>query len=164
VEERILQACEIDRLHRARILVDGHAVECLAAYRRAIWAASDAMAKLGVRAACARCGSVIPGGCCFEGMEQHIDTYALWANLLLGVRLPERAMLRGCCFFIGDHGCRLLACGAFCLNYLCDPLKAALGPDGVTHLLALVGDQISAGWEMERRLRQLVVPPADRGS
>ena len=41
---------------------------------------------------------------------------------------------------------------SFCLNYFCPSLRTQLGPTLMDTLLAVVGQELAAGWELETAL------------
>jgi hypothetical protein len=77
----------------------------------------------------------------------------LLINLLFGVELPERREIPEGCFFVGEKGCRLLARHTFCVNYLCPVLIRSLERKEKRELATVSGEEILAGWELEKKLR-----------
>jgi hypothetical protein len=76
----------------------------------------------------------------------------LFVNLLLGSVLPEKTDFAGSCHFMGDNGCKLQARQSFCLNYFCPDLKNSLGEQTILRIQQQAGEQLLAGWELERAL------------
>jgi hypothetical protein len=153
IAQRIDRARELHRLHGQQLLAHQKIRACLERYRRALAVTDELMHRTGVRAACARCAAEVPGGCCFDGMDQGYDPVHLLINLLLGSPLPERAIVDGCCHFVGAEGCRIVACHPYCIDYFCGPLKQALGRACLDHLQRVVEAQITLGWDVERAVR-----------
>ncbi len=112
----------------------------------------SAMLQSGVVAACAMCAASGKGSCCFREMGESYGFIGLFVNLLLGSVLPEKTDFPGSCHFVGDKGCKLQARQSFCLNYFCPELKNSLGEETVLRIQRQVGEQLLAGWELERRL------------
>jgi hypothetical protein len=110
------------------------------------------MLQSGVVGACARCAANGKGSCCFREMGESYGFIGLFVNLLLGSVLPEKTDFPGSCHFVGDKGCKLQARQSFCLNYFCPELKDSLGEETVLRIQRQVGEQLLAGWELERRL------------
>ncbi len=112
----------------------------------------SAMLQSGVVAACTRCAVSGEGSCCFREMGESYGFIGLFVNLLLGSVLPEKTDLPGSCYFVGDNGCKLQARQAFCLNYFCPELKNSLGEETILTVQRQAGEQLLAGWELERSL------------
>jgi hypothetical protein len=128
-------------------------LERLEKYREAIPQTLEQMLRAGVLGACASCGAGPAGSCCFQGVEDWYDDILLLINLLLGLELPDQRELPGGCFFVGEKGCRLMARHAFCVNYLCPALAGTIGLEEKSNLLALSGQELLCGWELEMELR-----------
>ncbi len=111
-----------------------------------------AMLRSGVVSACTGCAVSHKGGCCFGEMGESYGFMGLFVNLLLGSDLPKKTDLSGSCHFVGDRGCKLQARQYFCLNYFCPDLKNSLGEETLLMILQRVGEQLLAGWELERAL------------
>ncbi len=123
----------------------------LTCYDSAIEATQRAMGEAGMGLSCGRC-SKDTGSCCFQEVETWYDHRLLLINLLLSGDLPRSREVEGECLFLGERGCRLRARYAFCLNYFCPMLKARFGLDLLKTLLAAVGRELAAGWELEQAL------------
>lgn len=122
-------------------------------YLEAIGKTGAAMRRNGVVKGCTACAAQPHGSCCFSGIEEGFDHMLLLINMLLGRELPDEKGLPGSCYFVGEYGCKLIAKSYFCLHYLCPELKAMLGSAGCRDLLRIVGEELSAGWELEQTLR-----------
>jgi len=151
IQERIREAESLYRSHGQRILALPEMNRRLTRYDRAIENTQASMRQTGIAAACSLC-SERTGSCCFQEVETWYDPMLLLINLLLGSPLPHAGILSGECIFLGKQGCRLRARYAFCLNYLCPSLRTQLGPAGAKAVLAAVGEELAAGWEMEQAL------------
>src|SRR5208337_3377711 len=112
----------------------------------------SAMLQSGVVPACTRCAASGKGSCCFREMGESHGFMGLFVNLLLGSVLPEITYFPGSCHFVGDNGCKLQARQAFCLNYFCPELKNSVGEETVLSIQRQAGEQLLAGWELERSL------------
>jgi hypothetical protein len=121
-------------------------------YKTAIDKTNDLMREGGVHRTCACCASGPGGSCCFEGVETWYDRHLLLINLLLDVKIPEVGVYAGYCRFVGEHGCRLIARYAFCVNYLCPILRKDLGSEGCRALSSVVGAELASGIQVERYL------------
>lgn len=110
------------------------------------------MLRSGAVSACTRCAASGKGSCCFAEMGESYEFMGLFVNLLLGSNLPEKTDLPESCHFVGDSGCKLQARQSFCLNYFCPELKDFLGEETILMIRRLVGEQLLAGWELERAL------------
>ena len=148
-------------ISRARMLFLGfgsvlgtdHCIQtALADYRQAIRTNRRLMRQMGVLRVCSCCARENDGGCCFHGMEEHVDRILLLINLLWGLQLPVERDLPDHCLFLGRQGCKLLARYHFCVNYFCSDLKNRLHCSRWKALQAGVGAELSAGWEAEHAL------------
>jgi len=110
------------------------------------------MRELGVVAACTQCAVSGKGSCCFDGMDRSYGATALLVNLLLGSELHEETDFPRTCRYVGEEGCRLKARHSFCLNYFCPDLQESLGAEKIERIRRGVGEQLLAGWELERAL------------
>lgn len=120
-------------------------------YRDLIRKTDALMIESGVVSACSRC-AVEKGSCCFAGMDDGYGALLLYVNLLMGSELSEKADFPRSCRFVGKAGCRLKARHSFCLNYFCPDLRESLGEKEVERIQRSVGEQLLAGWELERAL------------
>jgi len=93
-------------------------------------------------------------------MGESYGSIGLFVNLLLGSALPEKTDFPASCHFVGDRGCKLQARQSFCLNYFCPDLKNSLGEQTILGIQQQVGEQLIAGWELERALAKHI---ADAG-
>lgn len=132
-------------------------------YREAIARTSGLMHRNGVVEGCTVCAAQPKGSCCFSGIEDGFDEVLLLINLLLGKELPDAPDLPESCYFVGKYGCKLAAKSYFCLHYLCPGLQEALGPAGCRELLRVVGEELSAGWELEQAVRRWFGRHGERG-
>ena len=166
---QIEQAYRIFRSQGKRLLATPAIGELLLNYDSAIEATQRTMGEAGMGLSCGRC-SKDTGSCCFQEVETWYDHRLLLINLLLSGDLPRSRQIRGECLFLGEQGCRLRARYAFCLNYFCPMLKARFGPDLLRTLLAAVGRELAAGWELglalNRRFTLLtkIGPSTQKGS
>jgi hypothetical protein len=110
------------------------------------------MLQSGVVSACTRCAASGKGSCCFREMGESYGFMGLFVNLLLGSVIPDKADFPGSCHFLGDNGCKLQARQSFCLNYFCPDLKNSLGEETILWTRQKAGEQLLAGWELERAL------------
>jgi hypothetical protein len=120
-------------------------------YDGAIENTQETMRQAGVADICGLCAKET-GSCCFQEVETWYDPMLLLINLLLDADLPRSRQIPGQCLFLGDKGCRLRARYAFCLNYFCPHLKIRLGSGAMNIMLAAVGQELAAGWELEQSL------------
>ncbi len=123
-------------------------------YKHAIDTTDSMFKKFGVSAACSKCAQEIHGSCCFEGMEENYNEILLLINLLLGVQLPLNREHKNQCFFIGSHGCKLVARYSFCVNYFCPKLEESLGQDKMARLAGVIGNEVFTGWELELAIKK----------
>jgi hypothetical protein len=142
-------------------LEDLEAGRLLRKLRDLIRKTDSAMLQSGVVAACTRCAASGKGSCCFRQMGESYGFIELFVNLLLGSVLPEKMDFPGSCHFVGDNGCKLQARQAFCLNYFCPDLKNSLGEQTILRIQQQAGEQLLAGWELERALARYMAD-ADR--
>jgi hypothetical protein len=156
IEKEIEKARRLYAMGQEGVFLQKGIAEDLARYRNAISSTYEQMGRAGVIRACSSCAAGSGGSCCFHGVEDWYDDVLLLINLLLGVSLPEEREVPDGCFFVGEKGCRLLARQAFCVNYLCPVLNESLDPVERSGLLAVSGDELLCGWELEKTLRRWV--------
>jgi len=153
---------EIEKARRLHVRLAGdlflkrEIVAGIEKYRSAIALTSGQMDRAGVIHTCSFCASGSGGSCCFYGVEEWYDDILILMNLLLDVALPERREVPDGCFFVGEKGCRLSARHAFCVNYLCPALRESIEASERSKLLAVTGDELLCGWELEKVLRRWV--------
>ena len=133
-------------------LNDPQSARLLRKLRDLIRRTDSAMLQSGVVSACTRCAVIGKGSCCFREMGESYGFMGLFVNLLLGSVLPEKTDFPGSCHFMGDKGCKLQARQSFCLSYFCPDLKNSLGEETILGTQQQVGEQLLAGWELERAL------------
>lgn len=125
--------------------------------RSAIRASRQAMEAAGIFDLCRQCEEEEGGSCCGAGIEDRYDSVLLAVNLLLGAPLPDEPVVPGGCFFLGEHGCRLLARHVLCVNYLCLKIQERLPLRDVIRVQEVVGREMEALFlleeELKRRLR-----------
>ncbi len=126
----------------------GRLLNCL---REQIRKTDAEMLKSGVVEACTRCAKAT-GSCCFREMGESFGSIDLFINLLLGSKIPAHAEFPESCLFVGQKGCMLQARQSFCLNYFCPELKQSLGKAEILRIQLQAGEQLGAGWELERTL------------
>lgn len=153
IHREIARARLLHEQFGAELMADSGVLELIEKYRDAIDRTAMTMQTMGIDRACALCAADVPGGCCFPGIAEGYDHLLLLINLLYGHPLPDTAELAECCMFVGEKGCMLLARYYYCVQFLCPRLHEMLDPGDVKALLCLVGDEIHAGWELERLLR-----------
>jgi hypothetical protein len=128
----------------------------LSRYRRTIADSAKTMRELGVAGQCGDCADNGAGSCCSRGVEDWYDAMLLFVNLLLGCDLQDVRPLAADCHFVSPNGCTLIARHYFCAQYLCPALKDRLGPAVSKQLLAVVGEELKLGWEVEQYLYRLL--------
>lgn len=128
----------------------------LTRYGDAIRKTKESMQRLGIFTACTSCVEDGRGSCCFPGIEEGYDWVLLLANLLLGCNIPEFHEIQGSCFFVGERGCKLFARYYFCIHYLCPGIRESTSPSDCEGLYRIIGEELSAGWELESTLRRWI--------
>jgi hypothetical protein len=154
IEKKIEEAGRLHARWSKDLSMQREVVEGIEKYRGAIALTSGQMVRAGVIRACSSCAAGSGGSCCFCGVEEWYDDILLLMNLLLDVALPERREVPDGCFFVGEKGCRLSARHAFCVNYLCPTLRESIEASERSNLLAVTGDELLCGWELEKVLRR----------
>jgi hypothetical protein len=145
----------------AEMIADPGIRALLVAYGSAIDRSGARMRDVGVVETCTDCAMRGPGSCCFPGIEEGYDPVLLLINRLMGCPLPDDREVSSSCFFVGSEGCKLKARYYFCLHYLCPRLENLLGTAGAHDLLATIGEELAAGWNLERTLRRWLAPHAE---
>lgn len=139
--------------HGERLSRDSSISEHLSAYLKRITATNTLMRQSQIVDTCAACAEEKAGSCCLQEVEEWYDPILLLINLLMGAELPDFRELPGHCLFVGRKGCKLIARYAFCVNYLCPRLKDLLGPAKTQYLNTVAGEELFAGWEVEKAIR-----------
>ncbi len=129
--------------------------------RELICRTDSAMLQSGVVSVCTECAGS-KGSCCFREMGESYGSIGLFVNLLLGSVLPEKTDFPARCHFVGGRGCKLQARQSFCLNYFCPGLKNSLGEQTILRIQQQVGEQLIAGWELERALARHIADAEKR--
>ena len=155
-EEKIAKALAYYVRYAHSLESDDPFNQLLSRYRRAIAESAETMEKLGVAGQCGDCAGNGPGSCCSRSVEDWYDAMLLFVNLLLGCDLREVRPLSADCHFVGPAGCTLLARPYFCVHFLCPTLKDQLAPATIKQLLAVVGEELRLGWEVEKYLYGLL--------
>lgn len=123
----------------------------------AIQASREAMEAVGIVHLCRQCEEEEGGSCCGAGIEDRYEPVLLAVNLLLGAPLPDEAAVPGGCFFLGEHGCRLVARHVLCVNYLCLKIQERLPLRNLIRVQEVAGREMEALFlleeELKRRLR-----------
>ncbi|MDY6908641.1 MAG: hypothetical protein SWC40_01605 [Thermodesulfobacteriota bacterium] len=153
IEDRIEAAEGLFMRRGASCIADERVRVLLSAYREALEETARIFARNRIGAFCSACAARVPGGCCFQEIEDTYDLVQLLANRLLGAPLPRTRLYAGQCIFLGPRGCTLLARDPFCVNYFCPEIKAGLGPATMKEIRTVVGRELTAGWELEQALR-----------
>ncbi|MEW6665640.1 MAG: hypothetical protein AB1512_10540 [Thermodesulfobacteriota bacterium] len=153
VQGEILAAKRLHTDYGEAMLADPELAPLIERYRGAFLNTRAIMEQEGIFTACAACAARVEGGCCFCGVEEWYDSMLLLINLLLGTQIPLSGNLAEGCLFVGPGGCRLTAKHSFCLNYLCPALKSGLQAGAETRLLAVIGEELLRGWDLERGIR-----------
>jgi hypothetical protein len=130
--------------------------------RELICRTDSAMLQSGVVSACSGCAGS-KGSCCFREMGESYGSIGLFVNLLLGSTLPEKTDFPASCHFVGDRGCKLQARQSFCLNYFCPDLKNSLGEQTILRIQQQAGEQLIAGWDLERSLARHIADAEKQG-
>ncbi len=150
--EKIAKAREWFALHGTELQNDTKIKVLLGTYRSQIAHTAEVMQEIGVAAGCGVCAGEAPGSCCSDSVEDWYDPMLFFINMLLGCDLKEQRSLPTDCHFVGPDGCTLIARNYFCVHFLCPKLKKELGRGGIERLLAVVGHELYAGWQLEQML------------
>jgi hypothetical protein len=163
-QHRIDAASGLYAQHAAELAKHAPFVALLRAYRAAIDQSGAAMGELGVAGKCGDCAAEGPGSCCSQSVEDWYDSMLLFVNLLLGCDLAETRPLAVDCHFVGPQGCTLVARHYFCVQFLCPALKEQLGRAGTQRLLAVVGQELLLGSQLEQLLHRWLQSRQNLGS
>jgi len=154
IEEEINRAKRLYARYGEALTNQDALVALLEMYRNAIGNTQEIMKQLCVVEACSLCACEGSGSCCFQGVEEWYEHVLLFINLVLGRQIPEFREVPGGCLFVGSGGCKLIARHSFCVNYLCPNLKDSIKTRPMKMFLAVSGDELFIGWELERAVRQ----------
>jgi hypothetical protein len=152
IENKIATALGFYAQHAGELFCHEPFLALLRAYRAAIEESGAAMRDLGVAGKCGECSGAGPGSCCSRGVEDWYDSVQLLVNLLMGCDLAETRPLAADCHFVGPQGCTLVARHYFCVHFLCPTLMEQLGHATTKRLLAVVGQELSIGSQLEQQL------------
>lgn len=136
------------------LLADPGLASGLERYRRAIAASREVMSRSAMVDLCADCARETPGGCCFRQVEECYDPVLLLINRLLGAALPERREMPDNCLFLGEKGCKIPARYYFCVNFLCEKLKAGIPESVLEEVRRTSGEELQEGAALEYALRR----------
>jgi hypothetical protein len=161
VSRMIQQALRLYDQFGPEMITDPEILALLDSYCSAIDRSGARMRDVGVVETCTDCAIHGPGSCCFPGIEEGYDTILLFINRLMGCTLPDEREVDASCFFVGSEGCKLKARYYFCLHYLCPRLQSLLGTPGAHDLLATIGEELAAGWQLEQTIRRWLGPQAE---
>lgn len=153
IEQGIKAAKELYLRHQAVLKEQPTIVQKTENYRAAISRTYLQMKKTGVLELCSSCARKKSGSCCFEGVEEWYDATQLLINLIMGVDLHMHREVKDECLFVGSKGCKLIARHSFCVNYLCPDLVASLTEAERKALVAISGEELLLGWELEKSIR-----------
>ena len=154
VSRMIQQAMRLYDRFGPEMIADPKILALLDSYGSAIDRSGARMRDVGVVKTCTDCAMHGPGSCCFPGIEEGYDSILLLINRLMGCCLPDEPEVDSSCFFVGSQGCKLKARYYFCLHYLCPRLQDLLGTAGAHDLLATIGEELAAGWQLEQTIRR----------
>jgi hypothetical protein len=154
VEAKLVAAEKLARLFGEQIRTDPDLAAGLERYRQAIAASREVMGRSAMVTLCAACARETPGGCCFRQVEEWYDPVLLLISRLLGATLPDRREVPGNCFFLGEKGCQIPARYYFCVNFLCERLKAGIDEDIMKEVLSFSGRELQEGAALEFALRR----------
>ncbi|SPF49653.1 conserved hypothetical protein [Syntrophobacter sp. SbD1] len=166
LQSEIEKAIQLNERFGLILLNDPESSRLLRKLRDLVRRTDSAMLQSGVVSACARCAND-KGSCCFKEMGESYGAVGLFINMLLGSvfneesEITEKTDLPGSCHFVGSSGCKLFARQSFCLNYFCPDLKNSVDEDTILGIQRSVGQQLLAGWELERVLARYMAD-ADR--
>ena len=153
VSQEVEKALDLYRPFGRAIVEERDLASLINRYGGLIDQSARTMREVGVTGACTACAGENENGCCFRGVEEWYDVYLLLINLLFERALPLTYDFPEGCLFVGQSGCKLMAKHSFCLNYLCPTLTKGLAPVEQKRLSKAIGEEILAGWELEKALR-----------
>jgi hypothetical protein len=154
IEDKILWATNYFQQIREKLLKDQKAVVLTAKLKRLIAASQAEMSASGIVAICAKCEDEEGGSCCGKGLENKYDVWLLLINLLLGVSLPKERADPGSCFFLGNHGCLLVARHVICINYICKKIQEQIPSHVINPLRKTEGAEIETLFILHEYLNQ----------
>ena len=163
IQQEIKKATYLYKRYGKILLEDPDMGFLINRYRESIRKSQLTMKEFGVIEACSSCAGVDTSGCCFSGVEDWYDAYLLLINLLLGREIPRKTDFSESCLFVGEHGCKLMARHSFCVNFLGPGLLKGFISGQRQRLSKVVGNEIHAGWELEKALRKRIKNEKDFG-
>lgn len=107
----------------------------------------------GVAKICADCGNA-KTDCCGKGVEFKYSKELLLINLLLGVQIPLERPFSQSCHFLSSKGCILLARHVFCINFLCQRLRAQVTHEQLLKLQESEGKELELLFKIEELIKK----------
>ncbi len=150
--DELKKAKEIFESQGKKMMADSVIMELINEYRHAIKHTWKTMRSFDITGTCSSCAEKTPGGCCFKGVEEWYSHIQLFINLLLGAEIPDTPVYPDSCMFVGAAGCRLISRNAFCINFLCDKIKALISTEDINRLNRAAGKEIECGIRLENEI------------
>ena len=126
------------------LLKDEKISELLVRVKNALRQSYRQMFKTGIVDICRKCELEEGGSCCGAGLENKYDGWLLVINLLLGADLPNRRLVSGNCYFLGEKGCLLTVRHVICVNYVCKKITDQIEPEVMMRLRENEGEQLNS--------------------
>jgi hypothetical protein len=114
------------------------------------------MIKIGLVDECRKCEEDEGGACCGKGIENRYSGTLLLINLMLGVKLPERAFDPKSCFFLGTKGCSLSARHVICINYICKKITDRIPIQEINLLREKEGTELDILFSLNEKVKYVL--------
>ncbi len=143
VEDSIRKAHSLYSKYSPSLMEDARFRELLHRYEESIQNTQKLLNSLGISNQCAECGKRPTGSCCAPEVATWYDPETLFINLLMNCRLQTKGAYVGHCCFLGQYGCTLKGRHYFCVNFLCDSIKARLSEEEIRKFCKVAGREIN---------------------
>ena len=153
VDEKITWALNCFDKYKNTFLKDKKTEQLLKKLQEASTQSLKEMIEIGLVDECRKCEEEEGGACCGAGIENRYSGTLLLINLLLGIKLPEKAFDPKSCFFLGPGGCILRARHVICVNYVCRKITERIPGQMLNHLRENEGKELDILFILNERIK-----------
>ena len=156
IEKKISWAAHSYRKYRDILIDDKNIRHLLEKFRKASSESQKEMIETGLVNLCRECEEEEGGACCGKGIENRYSGTLLLINLLLDVRLPEKAPDSKSCFFLGEKGCSLSARHVICINYVCKKITDRIPGQVLNNLREKEGAELDILFMLNEKIKSVL--------
>ena len=156
IEEKISWADTCYRKYKKILLEDEKIQKLLGDFQKASSGSLKEMIDIGLVEECRKCEEEDGGACCGKGIENRYSGTLLLINLLLEVKLPQRAPDPRSCFFLGTKGCSLRARHVICVNYICKKITDTIPCQTLNSLREKEGTELDILFILNEKIKSVL--------